>query len=139
MAAASEQQGLIDRVLHLDELSVKKKIRVLNIFFLAVITAMVAYTSLTLFRQKSDGLVINIAGRQRMLTQKFTKEFFLSLALPGEKAGGADRSRMDKTRRLFELSLAALTDGGETFMDLGLTRPVQLAGTSSSEVRAQLV
>ena len=139
MAAASEQQGLIDRVLHLDELSVKKKIRVLNIFFLAVITAMVAYTSLTLFRQKSDGLVINIAGRQRMLTQKFTKEFFLSLALPGEKAGDADRSRMDKTRRLFELSLAALTDGGETFMDLGLTRPVQLAGTSSSEVRAQLV
>ncbi|HFQ89667.1 MAG TPA: HAMP domain-containing protein, partial [Desulfobulbus sp.] len=108
-------------------------------FFLAVITAMVAYTSLTLFRQKSDGLVINIAGRQRMLTQKFTKEFFLSLALPGEKAGDADRSRMDKTRRLFELSLAALTDGGETFMDLGLTRPVQLAGTSSSEVRAQLV
>ncbi len=139
MAAASERQGLIDRVLHLDELSVKKKIRVLNIFFLAVITAMVAYTSLTLFRQKSDGLVINIAGRQRMLTQKFTKEFFLSLALPGEKAADADRSQMDKTRRLFELSLAALTDGGETFMDLGLTRPVQLAGTSSSEVRAQLV
>ncbi len=138
-AVTGKRQGLIDRVLHLDEQSVKKKIRVLNIFFLAVITAMVAYTSLTLFRQKSDGLVINIAGRQRMLTQKFTKEFFLSLALPGEKAGDADRSRMDKTRRLFELSLAALTDGGETFMDLGLTRPVQLAGTSSSEVRAQLV
>ena len=138
-AVASGRLGLVDRVLHLDELSVKKKIRVLNIFFLVIITAMVAYTSLTLFRQKSDGLVINIAGRQRMLTQKFTKEFFLSLALPGAESADADRAQMNKTRRLFELSLAALTDGGQTFMDLGLTKPVQLSGTGNREVRAQLV
>ncbi len=137
--AAGERRSLVDRVLHIDELSVKKKIGILNIFFLVILTAMVGYTSLTLFRQKSDGLVINIAGRQRMLTQKFTKEFFLSLSLPDAKTSAAVRSQMNKTRRLFELSLAALTDGGETFKDLGLTKPVQLSGTSSREVRAQLV
>ncbi|GEM_PF-569327 len=137
-AVAGRRNGLINRVLHFDELSVRKKIRVLNLFFLVIITAMVAYTSLTLFQQKSDGLVINIAGRQRMLTQKFTKEFFLSLSLAGDEAAGMDRQQMQKTRRLFEVSLAALADGGETFMDLGMTRPVQLSGTADDEVRAQL-
>ena len=29
----------------------------------------------TISKQKSDGVVINLAGRQRMLSQKFTKEF----------------------------------------------------------------
>ncbi|MBN4048947.1 type IV pili methyl-accepting chemotaxis transducer N-terminal domain-containing protein, partial [bacterium AH-315-N22] len=46
--------------------------------FISILTIMVLYTSFTLLRQKGDGLDINIAGRQRMLSQKFTKEFYLA-------------------------------------------------------------
>ncbi|RUM46465.1 MAG: methyl-accepting chemotaxis protein, partial [Desulfocapsa sp.] len=85
----------------------------MTIFFLSILTLIVAYTSLTLFQQKSDGLTVNIAGRQRMLTQKFTKEFFLSLQK------GKGRSELtEKTRKLFDVSLTALQSGGETFKDV---------------------
>jgi len=75
-------QPFLERILKLSRLSVRSKLMRLIAMFLILMTLMVLYTSLTLYRQKSEGLVINIAGRQRMLTQKFTKEFFLSLALP---------------------------------------------------------
>ncbi len=130
--------GLIARILHLDSLSVRKKIRVLTRLFLFVITAMVAYTSFTLYQQKNDGLIINIAGRQRMLTQKFTKEFFLALTLANDNPARFDTGMMDKTRRLFDLSLTALASGGETYKDLGMKQPVMLPGTGNSAIQKQL-
>lgn len=123
----------LGKVLHIDELNVKKKLRLLTIFFLCMLSVMVLYTSITLNQQKNDGLVVNIAGRQRMLTQKFTKEFFLAL-----QQGKTNSNLMEKTGKLFDISLKALNKGGETFQDLGMTKPVILAGTSSEIIQKQL-
>ncbi|MCP4235405.1 MAG: DUF3365 domain-containing protein, partial [Aestuariibacter sp.] len=46
----------------------------LPLFFSAILIGIVSYTVFTLNQQKADSTVINIAGRQRMLTQKFSKE-----------------------------------------------------------------
>lgn len=126
-------QQQLGRLLRINQQNISKKLRNLTIFFLTILTIMVAYTSLTLFQQKSDGLVVNIAGRQRMLTQKFTKEFFLSLQ---QEQGRSNL--MEKTRRLFDVSLTALTTGGSTFKDVGMTKPVNLDGTSSKAIKKQL-
>ncbi len=56
------------------KLSVGQKIFILPLFFVATLIGVVVYTVLTLNQQSADSTVINIAGRQRMLTQKFTKE-----------------------------------------------------------------
>ena len=61
--------------------------------------------------QKSDGVVINLAGRQRMLTQKLSKEFLL--------AQQGDEQSWHGTESLFDVTLTALKNGGETFTDLG--------------------
>jgi hypothetical protein len=50
----------------------------------------------TLDQQRLDSRVIDIAGRQRMLIQKFTKEVFLQRTL----ASGSQRS-FEKTGKLF--------------------------------------
>jgi len=128
----------LSRITGLNRLSIGKKLTALTLLFVAVISVMVVHISLTLEQQKSDGTVVNIAGRQRMLTQKFTKEFFL--AYQQSLAGGAtlDRSQLDKTEKLFEVSLAALRDGGETFSDPGMTQSLKLPGTKTPEIRQQL-
>jgi methyl-accepting chemotaxis protein len=128
----------LNRLLHLQELSVKQKLVRLVIFFLFIITTIVLYTSLTLYRQKNDGLVVNIAGRQRMLTQKFTKEFFLSFQQTHMEGSKKLSGQMLKTGKLFEVSLKALKDGGETFKDLSMSKPVNIPGAGSSNIQEQL-
>jgi len=126
-------QKQIATLLRLNDKDISKKLRVMTIFFLSVLTLMVAYTSLTLFQQKSDGLIVNIAGRQRMLTQKFTKEFFLSLQ------NGTGRSELtEKTRKLFDVSLTALQSGGKTFKDVSMQKPIDISGTSNQTITAKL-
>jgi len=128
----------LSRLLHLQELSVKQKLVRLILFFLSIITIIVLYTSLTLYRQNNDGLVVNIAGRQRMLTQKFTKEFFLSLQQHDQESREKASAQMLKTGKLFEVSLKALAEGGQTFKDLGMSNPVKIPGAGSGSIREQL-
>lgn len=126
-------QRQIATLLRINDKDIAKKLRIMSIFFLSILTLTVAYTSLTLFQQKSDGLIVNIAGRQRMLTQKFTKEFFLSLQ------NGNGRSELtEKTRKLFDVSLTALQSGGETFKDVSMKEPVSINGTSSPAIKEKL-
>ncbi|HHB74937.1 MAG TPA: hypothetical protein ENK84_00130 [Desulfobulbus sp.] len=95
---------LIFSLLRIRELTVGKKLRVLTIFFLATLSVIILYTSFTLYRQKGDGLVINIAGRQRMLSQKFTKEFFLAGRTNPGNADTDNRPFISKSARLFEIT-----------------------------------
>ena len=126
-------QKQIASLLRINDKNIAQKLRIMTIFFLSILTLMVAYTSLTLFQQKSDGLIVNIAGRQRMLTQKFTKEFFLSLQK------GTGRSELtEKTRKLFDISLTALQLGGETFKDVSMKVPVSITGTSNAVIKEKL-
>jgi methyl-accepting chemotaxis protein len=129
----AKYQQQLSSLLRINELTIAQKLRRLTIFFLCVFTIMVAYTATTLFQQKNDGLVINIAGRQRMLSQKFSKEFFLTLHQ------GKERSElMEKTSRLFNVSLEALSNGGKTYEDVGMSKPITLSGTSNKRIKEQL-
>jgi len=131
------KQWVRDR-LHIEQLPVAKKLRVLIIFFLALLTSIILYTSFTLYQQKNDGMVINIAGRQRMLTQKFTKEFFLALQQAKESGRTIEKKFITSTGRLFELSLKALDNGGTTYKDLGMKKPIKLPPAGSSRIKKQL-
>ena len=139
-------QTLITRlsaVLGLNRLSVSQKLLTLTLLFLVVVTLMIVDTVTTLNTQKSDGAVINIAGRQRMLTQKFTKEFFLALQQAQHQAAGGglqaiDLGRMTQTGRLFEDSLKALKSGGTTYLDLQMNKPVVLPAPENPQIVAKL-
>ncbi|OSM05185.1 putative methyl-accepting chemotaxis sensory transducer [Magnetofaba australis IT-1] len=65
--------------------------------------------------QQDDAATINVAGRQRMLSQKAGKEAFLTMSLPlGSEARSAQQQSLENTLALFERSLKALISGGQT-------------------------
>ncbi|GBD92014.1 methyl-accepting chemotaxis protein McpS [bacterium BMS3Abin04] len=81
------------------------KFYALSAVFLFVISGMILLTFLTLDSQKSDGIVINLAGRQRMLSQKIAKEAF------AVTEGKNDFSDLMETATLFNTTLEGLIRG----------------------------
>jgi len=77
------------------------------------------------YLDKSKLHIVNVAGRQRMLTQKMTKEKLLIAK------GNTDyRAKMDKTIKLFDNSLTALINGDAKQI---IVKP------SNKEIKAQLL
>lgn len=66
---------------------------------------------------QSDAMTIDIAGRQRMLTQKMSKELCFALSDFGAPTA---RETLGKTVHLFEVSLGALRNG---MADVGIQPP----------------
>ena len=94
--------------------------------FLLLVLGSVAATFAAIQAQTDDATVINLAGRQRMLTQKMT---WLALSQPGnpELPDSIDK---------FDLTLRALRDGGTTLDAAG--SPVLLPEAPNLEIKAQL-
>ena len=91
------------------------------IFALAmIICGMLTATLWVTGMQKNDGLVINLAGRQRMLTQKMSKEI---LVFQKERARTGVENEVfvtgvKNTMTIFEKTLFALTESGEAPLSL---------------------
>ena len=96
--------------------SIKFKILALIIAFLAF--TIIENLTILLFinKQKEDALLINIAGRQRMLTQKITKN--VNLLLSDHKLVNEKKDKIKKecesALNLFDKTLNAFNNGGFT-------------------------
>ena len=89
--------------------SIKTKIGILILIlvFLAAATLTLTYTLIS--TQQKYGLLINLAGRQRMLSQKSTKELEIFMRTGSEPA----KKEVLETINLFDQSLKAFRYGGE--------------------------
>lgn len=56
--------------------TISTKIRIIGIFFMILMTSIIFTTIYLNEKNKKDALIINIAGKQRMLTQKISKNIF---------------------------------------------------------------
>ncbi len=73
--------------------------------------------------QKDDALVINLAGRQRMLSQKMSKEL-LYFVNKRNQTGQADeklRSQVRLTMKIFQTTLQALKESGKAPLTLSMS------------------
>ncbi len=101
-------------------MSMRQKIVVPVLLLAIIILGMFLVTWNTTAKQRDDGLVINLAGRQRMLTQKMTKEFLIftkKRALSGE-VDNQLAARLSDTMTVFSMTLHALTYGGKAPLSL---------------------
>ena len=85
-----------------------------------IILSMFLVTWYTTSAQKADGLVINLAGRQRMLSQKMSKELFLFAAATNTKEKEQLNSSANNTIKVFDITLSALADSGKAPLSLNL-------------------
>ena len=97
-----------------------------------VALSLVAVFLYMLQKQEHDSIVINLAGRQRMLSQKMTKEILLFSqgVFPAEKV-------LD-TINMFDQTLKALTYGGKAPLDLAQTTFTTLPAPETRVVVTQL-
>ncbi|WP_456324965.1 methyl-accepting chemotaxis protein [Desulfonauticus submarinus] len=75
----------------------------------------VAITFIVVGKQKDDGFVINMAGRQRMLSQKMSKEIVDMLYIKA-KTGTIDKNiinELHKSMKIFDMTLHALINSGQ--------------------------
>jgi methyl-accepting chemotaxis protein len=87
--------------------------------YVVLLVSVVAATGYVLRRQHDDGLVVNLSGRQRMLTQRMTHQLFTYATMVDAGADVTDaRDRVTTTMRVFESTLDALENGGPAPVDL---------------------
>ena len=106
--------------------TIQSKLAVIFGVFLALGVAGIVIV--TMSSQKDDGAVINLAGKQRMLTQKMTKEA-LAIIAEGDQMKEVNQKYLAKTSDLFDKTLKGLISGNE---ELGLTP------TQNTEILGQL-
>ncbi|MDR4495519.1 MAG: PAS domain S-box protein [Nitrospirales bacterium] len=93
-----------------DQTMVGRRLTIMTIMFLSVLLGLVFYTISTIRQEQSNAVLIDMAGRQRMLLQKHIHEVFLtSQGIPSDYA---------QTRTQIVSTLRALMEGGPVVRDL---------------------
>jgi len=103
-------------------MSINFKLKLIVFSFASVIVIMFLATLFVTNKQKNDGLVINLAGRQRMLSQKMTKELY-DFRWNTQQTGNMDMdgaANVRTTMKVFDVTLNALKDSGKAPLSLNL-------------------
>jgi methyl-accepting chemotaxis protein len=124
-----------------DGMNIKLKLRIIAGVLAAIIVVMFIATYLTTQKQADDGFLINLAGRQRMLTQKMSKEL-QHYMFASKKAGKPDREFITITRstmKIFDMTLSALKDSGKAPTGLNLdSTEYRFCPAAEGKILAQL-
>lgn len=114
-------------------MTLRYRLGLLLLAFLLLVTVSVAATGWALNDQREAALVINLAGRQRMLIQQITSQ---ALQIePGSIQAAASEALSD-SQSIFDQTLTALISGGKTTYRPGET--VQLRAIRSDAIQARL-
>ncbi|GAB6886958.1 hypothetical protein JCM13304A_04560 [Desulfothermus okinawensis JCM 13304] len=121
-------------------MSIRSRILVSLGSMFSILVVLVATTLFVVHKQKSDGLVINLAGRQRMLTQKMSKEVLHLFYL--RTTGGSGEKEVEKalenTKNIFDVTLNALISSGYAPLTLKLDGPKKMLPPASGAALLQL-
>ncbi|MBP9164889.1 MAG: type IV pili methyl-accepting chemotaxis transducer N-terminal domain-containing protein, partial [Leptospiraceae bacterium] len=104
------------------------------LLFLFIILSIFISTVYIVSLQKRDALIVNLAGRERMLSQKMFKELLLFEKTNDKKFNES----LANTRKVFETTLHALANGGKVPLDLKWEKIDILPVADEEEVVAQL-
>jgi two-component system sensor histidine kinase KdpD len=98
--------------------------------YLFTMFGILAYTIFTFQSQRSDAVVIDLAGRQRMLNTKHMMQILL--------VSQGVQADYGYTRKILHGTLDALTDGGEAIINLGKNETEILPPASTEAIRQKL-
>lgn len=95
--------------------------------FIFLLGAILVTTLVVTKQQKDDGLIVNLSGRQRMLTQKMSKETLIYQRIsyqanPSRLEMATREKQVKSTIKVFETTLFALKNGGPAPLDLTMNK-----------------
>ncbi|OSM07386.1 PAS domain S-box protein [Magnetofaba australis] len=90
-------------------MSVKSRLLIIYLLLIATVATGIAISFWVSHERKNTNLSVDIAGRQRMLTQLISKEILLYKSSPDEQS----KRKIEQLSDLFEKSLSALQNGGQ--------------------------
>ncbi len=110
----------------------------IHLMYFSLLVGVIGATAFILNQQKDDGLLVNLSGRQRMLTQRMTHQL-LGYASLKETARdtAAQRASVLASMQVFEKTLHALHHGGPAPLDLQMVN-VRNAPAATVGVAGQL-
>ncbi len=102
-------------------MNISAKLNGISVIFSTLIVLMFLTTIYATNKMRNDGLIINLAGRQRMLTQRMTKEIyqFLTVSKEGKQVERVAANARN-TMKVFSMTLSALKDSGSAPLSLNL-------------------
>jgi len=98
--------------------------------FLTVLLGIMVYTTMTIQKQKSNAILIDMAGRQRMLLEKHLNEVYLT-----SQGITAD---YNSTRELLRSTLASLMKGGSVILDPETGKSQTIPGAPTEKILLKL-
>lgn len=103
-------------------MSINFKLKMIILSFAGIIILMFMATLYVTQKQKDDGLLINLAGRQRMLSQKISKELhhYMWLSQISGKPETAAANQVRNTMKIFAITLDALIHSGKAPLTIDL-------------------
>ncbi len=118
--------------------SLGSRLGLIHLSYFVLLVVVVLATGFVLQRQKDDGLVVNLSGRQRMLTQRITHQLlgFSSQTEQGQDTQ-AQRAAVLGSMQVFEKTLQALEMGGPAPLDLQMVN-MRETPPATAAVAAQL-
>ncbi|NOX26359.1 MAG: hypothetical protein GXP59_09670 [Deltaproteobacteria bacterium] len=110
-------------------LTLQSKIQAILVVFLilALVNAVIIFY--VVGRQKANSRAINLAGRQRMLTQKMSKEVFVANSLSADKRQEVIKG-IKNTANLFDTTLKGLINGDKS---------LKLSAVDNQDIRQKLL
>ena len=121
-------------------LKINQKMTIIMLVFFLIPLFMFSATIYTTSSQKNDGLIINLAGRQRMLSQKMSKECltYIHLTMMGDKTAEKTKVSLLNTMAVFETTLNSLMQSGLVPLSLDLQGEKRQVPAASGDSLSQL-
>jgi methyl-accepting chemotaxis protein len=121
------------------ELKISQKIAGMMLVFFIVPLIMFGVTIFISDKQADDGLVINLAGRQRMLSQRMSKESMTLIhqaMVNDSEAADKTQKSLINTMTVFDITLQSLINSGQVPLSLDLTgTKANLPGATGEAVK----
>ncbi|MBI5165930.1 MAG: methyl-accepting chemotaxis protein [Magnetospirillum sp.] len=111
-------------------LNLNRKFTVVAAAFTVVLMGLIGFNIIAIEAQKANTVTVDLAGRQRMLSQKYVKEVILAgMGLEADSAA---------TLKVMRETLSALLEGGMAVINLDSGERVAVPMASNAEVRVKL-
>jgi hypothetical protein len=120
-------------------MTIGKKFILMFVIFLVTVLAGAFCVFKTIREQHAEKDIVNLAGRQSMLTQKYYKEYINELIFAKSEDKDFGKDSFLKTKEIFDTTLTALINGGYASQDLEMTKVVIIPPTTDPEVKSKLL